>query len=56
MTIELNEDELNSVNGGLPRIPTKGMGVGEPQKPTPIPFNENPKIGLYFGPVNRNRG
>jgi len=55
MADELNENELDMVNGGLPRIPTRGMGY-EPQKPTPIPFNENPKIGLYFGPVTRNRG
>ena len=37
MADELNENELDSINGGLPRIPTKGMGLvfSEPQKPTP---------------------
>ena len=50
----MSENELDMVNGGLPRLPPNRQS--EPQKPTPIPFNENPKIGLYFGPVTIKRG
>lgn len=56
MTIELNEDELNSINGGL-FLESLSRRLIEPKRPNPISFNPlNQNINLDFDSVNRNRG